>query len=230
MDQTISYAEETNPAFSPDRTDFLRQTYFHLFGAIAAFVALEVMLFKTGIAQAIGGVLASNWLITLGGFILVGWLGSYFASKVESLSQQYLGLGLFIVAEAIIFTPLLLIAVYYSDPSVLSTSIYMTLGGFGVLTAIVVYSGKDFNWLGPFLGILGIAALVAIVGAVIFNVPLGFYFSLAMVLFASATILYETSKVLRNYSEGQHVAAALGLFASVALLFYYVLSMFVSRD
>ena len=77
---------------------------------------------------------------------------------------------------------------------------------------------------------LVLAALIAIVGAVLFNVTLGFYFSIAMVVFAAGVILYETSKTIHEYGEGQHIAAATGLFASVALLFYYVLSAFISRD
>jgi hypothetical protein len=105
----------------------------------------------------------------------------------------------------------------------------ITLGMFAVLTAIVAYSGKNFSFLGPFLAVLGIAALIAIVGAVLFGVTLGFYFALAMVVFAAAVVLYETSNVLHQYGKGQHVAAATGLFAAVALLFYYVLTALISR-
>ncbi len=84
--------------------------------------------------------------------------------------------------------------------------------------------------MGPFLAIIGLAALAAIVASVIFSVTLGFYFSLAMVVFAAATVLYETSKVIHNYSNEQYVAAATALFSSVALLFYYILMSFVNRD
>ncbi|MCB1317091.1 MAG: Bax inhibitor-1 family protein, partial [Leptospiraceae bacterium] len=45
----------------------------------------------------------------------------------------------------------------------------------------------------------------------------------AMVLFASGMILYTTSNVLHHYHPTQHVAASLALFASVALLFWYIL-------
>jgi FtsH-binding integral membrane protein len=33
-----------------------------------------------------------------------------------------------------------------------------------------------------------------------------------------------------HYAPGQHVAASLSLFASVALLFYYVLRLFMNRN
>jgi len=98
------------------------------------------------------------------------------------------------------------------------------------MTAVVAYSGKNFSFMGPLLAVIGIAALIAIVGSVIFGVALGFYFSLAMVVFAAAVVLYETSKVLHQYGPGQHIAAATGLFASVALLFYYVLATLLNRN
>jgi len=135
-----------------------------------------------------------------------------------------------IALQAVIFIPLLYFAVYFTDGSVLSTAAWITMAIFGVMTAVVVYSGKDFSFMGPFLAVVGIAALIAIVGSVIFGIALGFYFSLAMVVFAAGVVLYETSKVLRQYEPGQHVAAATGLFASVALLFYYVLATLLNRN
>ncbi len=213
-----------------DKTDFLQKTYLHLLGAVAAFVGLEVLLFKSGIAIALAPVMASNWLVVLGGFMLLGWLTSYFSRKQSSVSGQYIEMGVTILLQALIFIPLLAYAVYYTDQSVLVNSVYATLATFGVLTAIVGYSGKDFSFMGPFLAIIGLAALAAIVASVIFSVTLGFYFSLAMVVFAAATVLYETSKVIHNYSNEQYVAAATALFSSVALLFYYILMSFVNRD
>ena len=47
----------------------------------------------------------------------------------------------------------------------------------------------------------------------------------AMIGFASMYILYETSNVLHRYRTDQYVAAALALFAAVALLFWYILRL-----
>ena len=52
---------------------------------------------------------------------------------------------------------------------------------------------------------------------------------LAMVAFAGAAILYDTSNVLRHYPEDRYVAASLELFASTALMFWYVLRLLSSR-
>lgn len=229
MENTVQ-STATEIATDNSEHTFLRLTYFNLLGAIGAFVALEAFLFQSGIAAALAPVMASNWLIVLGGFMVLGWLSSYFMNSGGSLTTQYLQLAVTVVLQAIIFIPLLVVAVTYSDPSVLSNAILASLVIFGAMTAIVAYSGKNFSFLGPFLAILGIAALLAIVGSIIFSVSLGFYFAIAMVVFAAAVVLYETSKVIHNYGPGQHVTAATGLFASVALLFYYVLTVFVSRE
>ena len=210
--------------------DFLRSTYLHLLGAVVAFVGLEVLLFATGIAQTLAPIMASNWLIVLGGFMVLGFVTSYFTRRESSPSMQYVEMGITILLQGLIFIPLLVFAVYFSDPSVLSSAVLVTSVIFGVMTGVVAYTGKDFSFLGPFLAVLGIAALLAIVGSVIFSVSLGFYFSLAMVVFAAAVVLYETSKIKHTYGPGQHVAAATGLFASVALLFYYVLMTLVGRE
>jgi len=212
-----------------DQQSFLRKTYGHLFGAVLAFIGLEYLLFITGIAALLIPLMTSNWLIVLGGFMVLGYLTSYFASKNNTPGMQYMQLGVTIALQAIIFLPLMAYAVFYADASVLPNAAMITLGVFAVMSAIVGYSGKDFSFLGPFIAVIGIAALIAIVGSVLFSVSLGFYFAIAMAVFAAVTVLYETSKVLHRYGEGQHVAAATGLFAAVALLFYYVLMALVSR-
>jgi hypothetical protein len=50
-----------------------------------------------------------------------------------------------------------------------------------------------------------------------------------MVGVAGAAILYDTSAVIHDYPEDRYVAASLQLFASVALMFWYVLQLFTSR-
>ena len=51
-----------------------------------------------------------------------------------------------------------------------------------------------------------------------------------MAVFAGASVLYTTSNVLHEYRIGQHVAASLALFASVALLFWYILRILMSMS
>ena len=212
------------------RARFIVRTYNHLFGAILLFAGLQVLLFKSGAAETIARALLSvNWLLVLGGFVVVSWLASRAAHSAVSRGVQYLALIGFVCAEAIIFVPLLFVANYYA-PGAIESAAALTLIGFAALTAIAFWTRKDFSFLGAILRWAMVLALLAIVGAVLFGFQLGTWFSVAMIGVAGAAILYDTSNILRHFPEDRYVAAALELFASVALMFWYVLRLFVSRD
>ena len=115
------------------------------------------------------------------------------------------------------------------DPSAIPTAGLVTLVLFGGLTGIVFLTRHDFSFMRGILGIAGLAALGVIVASALFGFSLGVFFSGAMVLLAGGYILYYTSNVLHHYRVDQHVAASLALFSSVALLFWYVLQLFMSR-
>lgn len=214
-----------------ERAEFIKRTYTHLAGAVGAFVIVEFLFFQLGIAQFLAQVFVGSqfgWLALLGGFALLGYLASSMAAKADDVNTQYMGLGLYILGEAIIFAPLLVIAVLYSDPSVLPTAAVITLFLFGGLTAVAFTSGKDFVFLGGILKVAGMIALGMIVCSLLFGFSLGLFFSFFMVAFAGAAILYKTSNVMYRYSTTQHVAASLELFAAVMLLFWYVLRILMS--
>lgn len=215
---------------SDAREVFVARTYRHVFGAILGFTAVEVLLFTSGLAEPIAGAMMSvNWLLVLGAFMVVGWLASRTAHRATSIQSQYLALAAYVVAEAFLFVPLLYVANYYA-PGTIQSAAMVTLLGFGGLTVIAFKSGKDFSFLGSLLKWGGVMALVAIVAAVLFGFELGTWFSVGMVTFAGAAILFDTSKILHHYPQDRYVAAALQLFASVALMFWYVLRLFMSRD
>jgi len=213
------------------RATFLVRTYAHLVGAILLFMMIEVALFATGLAEPMArSMLGVSWLLVLGGFMVVGWFASRAAHTAESLVKQYAALIAFVVAEAIIFVPLLYMAAVYAGPSVINSAAWVTLLGFAGLSGVVFWTRKDFSFLGSVLRWGMIVALVAIVAAVIFGFELGTFFSVAMIALAGGAILYDTSNVLHHFPEDRYVGAALELFASVALLFWYVLRLFMSRN
>ena len=218
-----------------DRAKFIKNTYTHLAGAIAAFIIVEFILFQTGIAEGITSFIYQNrfgWLMILGGFSLLGWLSRSLVAKADDVGIQYAGLGAYIVGEALIFAPILYIAAYYAnDPLLIPTAAILTLMMFAGITTVAFTSGKDFSFLGNFLRIGGFIALGLIICSVLFGFTLGLIFSTVMIVFASAAILYTTSNIIHRYATHQHVAASLELFASVALLFYYILmTLLRSRD
>jgi FtsH-binding integral membrane protein len=73
-------------------------------------------------------------------------------------------------------------------------------------------------------------ALVAIVSSIIFGFQMGTWFSVAMIGFAGAAVLYDTSNIMLHYPEDKYVAASMQLFASIAMMFWYILRLFMSRN
>jgi hypothetical protein len=211
------------------RGTFIARTYTHLLAAIALFLAIEVALFQSGLAASIArGLLGVNWLLVLGGFVIVSWLASSAAATAESKPVQYLALVGFVAAEAIIFVPMLYVANFYA-PGAIESAGLLTAIGFAGLTAIAFTTRKDFSFLGALLRWAFVVALLAIVGSVLFGFQLGTWFSVAMVGLAGGAILHDTSNVLLRFPEDRYVAAALQLFASVALLFWYLLRLFMGE-
>ena len=220
-------------AVESERVAFIRRTYAHLGGAVLAFVALETLMFAlipeaTMVTIMQGMVGGYMWLAVLGGFMVVSWLARSWASSTTSQSTQYAGLSLYVVAQAVLFLPLMTVAYYFVDRSVLPSAALITLVVFGGLTAVVMITKTDFSFLRNFLIVGGLLAMGAVVCGIVFGFNFGLLFSFALVALASGYILYDTSNVLHHYRTDQHVAAALALFASVALLFWYVLRIMIA--
>ena len=212
------------------RAAFLTRTYTHLLGAILAFAGIEVFLFSSGLAYPIANAMLSvSWLLVLGAFVIAGTIASRAAATATTKAGQYGALFAYVLVEALIFVPLLAIA-FQSVPGAIGKAAWVTVFAFSALTAVAFFTGKDFSFLGGFIKWAGILAIVAIVCGVLFGFDLGLWFSVAMVGLAGASILWTTSRILREYPEDRYVSASLELFASVALMFWYVLSIFMSRD
>lgn len=230
MSEGYAHSMFAADAAKSDRMAFIQKTYLHLGLAILAFVIVEVIALKV-IAPMIGEQVLMGWffsgynmLILVGAFIGISFLADMWAKSNTSPAMQYAGLGIYVLAEAVIFMPLLLIAENFY-PGAIGTAGIATLAIFGTLTAFVFISKADFSFMGPFLAICGIAALATIVASIIMGTGLGVWFTGLMILFAGGYILYDTSNIMHHYRTDQHVAASLALFASVAMLFWYVLRL-----
>jgi FtsH-binding integral membrane protein len=212
------------------RSSFISKTYSHVAGAILLFTVIEIYLFNSGLIVPLTEFLFSiSWLLVIGGLMLVSWLATHIAHKVESKPLQYLALAGLVLAEAVFFAPLLLIAAMKA-PGIIESAVWITLLGVGGLTATAFITRKDFSFLRGMLVWGGILALVAIVGAILFGFELGTWFSVAMIGFAGAAVLYDTSNIIHHYPEDKYVGASMALFASIALMFWYILRLFMSRD
>ena len=215
------------------RAEFISKTYLHLAGSILAFIGLEVLLFQLPNVEQLSLRMFSgyNFFIVLVVYMVVSGVAGRWARSATSLGTQYLGLGVFILAEAIIFLPLLYIAHRFApNANVISTAATMTLITFAGLTAVVFVTRKNFSFLGPAIGLGFTIAIGFIVCSMLFGFQLGTLFTVAVIALAAGAILYQTSNILHTYRVGQHVAAALGLFAAIATLFWYMIIFFMNRD
>ena len=220
-------------ASADERAAFIRRTYLHLAGAIAAFTMLEGLLLSMPFAGQLAATMTNGmtWLLVLGAFIAVSYVAQNWATSATSLGTQYAGLGLFVFAEAIIFLPLLYVAANFGGPQVIPTAAIVTGCIFLGLTSSMFFIRPNLSFLGPYLGLAGFAALGIIVCGILFGFELGMFFTGAMIAFAALYVVYQTSNILHEFRTDQHVAASLALFASVALLFWYVLRLLmISRD
>lgn len=215
------------------RETFIVKAYQHLLLAVGLFAAIEYYLFTSGIAERIAFALTGvSWLLVLGAYMIVSWMASRAAATVESKGAQYAALTGFVIVKAIIFVPLIFFA-EQRVPGVLQSAGIVTAVGFAGLTAVAFQTRKDFSFLGGLLKWGGLVAIGAIVAAIVFGFQLGMWFSIAMIGFAGAAVLYDTSNILHHYPEDRYVSAGLELFASIMLMLWYVIrfmTAFYSSD
>jgi uncharacterized protein len=229
MNDNVNYMAPVAQLSVEDRSAFIWKSYAHVVGAILAFAAIEGYLFTSGIAERIAAPMMNNWLWVMGAFILAGWGATHVAHRVQSLQAQYAAFAAFIVAEALIFAPMIYIA-YLKDPGIIDSAAAVTIMGSVGLIATAMITRKDFSFLRGILVWGFMLALVAIIGAVIFGFNLGTWFSVAMIGFAGAAVLYDTSNIMLHYPQDKYVAASMQLFASIAMMFWYILRLFMSRN
>jgi hypothetical protein len=216
------------------RSEFLTRVYQHLLAAVVAFVAFEALLINLGIAREIYELISGGggrWLIVLGGFMVVNWLATNAAHDILNPSRQYAGLFGMAAGEALIFAPFLhyVFEVEGGGTTTVLAAAVITAIGFAGLSAVALVTRADLSFLRPILLWTGVCALVLIVGALLFGFELGVWFSVAMIALAGGSILYQTQTIMRRYPAEAYVGAAVQLFASVMLLFWYVLRLLSRR-
>lgn len=229
MNDSVRYTQPVSSMAEESRSNFIWKCYAHVVGAIIAFAAIEVWLFQSGVAEAIARPMFENWLLVLGAFMLCSWGATHVAHRVQSTQAQYAALAAFVVMEALIFAPLLYVASAYQS-GIIDSAAGVTLLGSAGLIATAMITRKDFSFLRGLMVWGGILALIAIVASVIFGWQLGTWFSVIMIGFAGAAVLYDTSNIMHHYPEDKYVAASMALFASIALMFWYILRLFMARE
>ncbi|MDN3491822.1 Bax inhibitor-1/YccA family protein [Winogradskyella bathintestinalis] len=217
-----------------ERAAFYRKTYTHVAGGVLVFILFEYLLLQsdTIVEFMLSMTEGYKWLLMLGGFMFATNYAESMALRTTDKNKQYLAYGIYIFFEALIFVPMLYIAMFYmeSGTEILYQASIVTLALFTGLSAVVLMTKTDFSYLKTGLTIGFFIAIGLIIAGSIFGFNLGLWFSVGMCLLAGGSILYQTSNLVKNYGIEDYIPAALGLFASLMLLFWYILRIFMSRD
>jgi FtsH-binding integral membrane protein len=237
-----------------DRVSFLRRTYAHLGGALAAFalVTAGMMKFATDLSLRLsfagsGSVL--GMLFVLIAFIAIAYGAQRLALSETSRALQYVGLGLAVLLWSVLAQPVIwMVIARFGNPAevlagntlhavlspkatlILGEATVITLAIFIGLTATVFISRKDFTFLRGILSMAMFGVLGLVIAALIFGFSIALAYPIAVALIMCGYILYETSLIANYVRPTQHVAAALMLFTTVVMLFMQVLRLLAEAN
>ncbi|CAM1356729.1 MULTISPECIES: Bax inhibitor-1/YccA family protein [Tenacibaculum] len=216
-----------------ERIAFYKKTYAHVAGGVLLFVLFEYLLLQnaTIVEFTLSMTQGYKWLLLLGGFMLITNYAESTALKTTDKNLQYLAYAGYTFAQAFIFIPLIYIAISYTNNfDLLKQAAIVTLGLFAGISSIVFITKKDFSFISAGLSIGFFIAIGLMIAGMLFGFNLGLWFSVGMCVLAGGSILYQTSNLVHKFSNEDYIPAAMGLFASLMLLFWYVLQIFMSRD
>ena len=214
-----------------DRAAFIWKCYAHVVGAILAVLAIESYLFSSGVAWQIAEPMMQSPMMVLAAFIALSWGASHFAHTLKSTTSQYVAFAVLVVAWSLMFVPMLAMALIMDQSgSMIQSAVAVTVFGCAALVATVMITRKDFSFLRGVLVWGFFIALGLIAASLMFGWNLGTWFSVGMIGFAGVAVLYDTSNIMNHYPQDKYVAASMALFSSIAMMFWYILRLFMSRD
>ncbi|MDR3501506.1 MAG: Bax inhibitor-1/YccA family protein [Legionella sp.] len=122
---------------------------------------------------------------------------------------------------------------FSNGPQLIATALGGTGMIFFALSGYALTTKKDFSFLGGFLFVGMMVALLAMIAGIFIHIPaLQLAISAAFILISSGLILFQTSAIIHN-GETNYIAATVGLFVSIYNLFVSllnILSAFSGRD
>ena len=198
----------------------LRNTYM-LLSMTLLFSAVMAVISMT-LAQTVGlppmtGLLTIGGAIALMFFVLPKVANSTKGVGVVFLITGLLGFGL---------GPMLMM---YAGLSNGGEVIGLAMGGTGViflgLSGYVLTTRKDFSFMGGFLMVGILLAIIAMVANLFFNIPaLSLMISSVVIMIMSGFILYDTSRIIHG-GETNYVLATMGLYLTIFNIFVHLLSI-----
>ncbi|WP_251978136.1 Bax inhibitor-1/YccA family protein [Salinicola avicenniae] len=216
MDYRTSHDVATRRSSAVSTNKVLRNTYM-LLAMTLLFSALTA-----GVAMAMGVTQINIFIFFIGAYGLM-----FLVHKTANSAAGLLSIFAFTGFMGFTLGPI--IDLYLSIPNgaqLVMTALGMTAATFLGLSAVALISRKDFSFLANFMVAGAIVLVLAMVAAMLFNIPgLALAVSAGFVLFSSAAILYQTSEIVHRAGETNYILATITLFVSIYNLFISLLSI-----
>ncbi len=170
-------------------------------------------------------------LITLGGYIGLLILTSALRNSAWGLLSVFALTGFMGLTLGPLINAYL---TYYSNGAEL---VMLAMGGTGAiflgLSSYTLTTRKDFSFLGGYVFVGMLVAILAGIGALVFGIPaLSLAVSAVVIMLMSGLILYETSEIIHG-GETNYIMATVSLYVSIYNLFtslLHLLGAFAGED
>lgn len=214
MDNRSVYASSAQPS-ALETNKVLRSTYM-LLAMTLAFSAV-----CAGVTMAIGISYMASLGMTLGAFVTLFILNR----KANSAA----GVGLVFLFTGLLGGSLGPMLNYYLSVAGGGSLVMQALGGtalvFFSLSAYALTTKKDFSFLGGFLMIGLVVAIVAMLANIFFQIPaVSLAISAVIIFIMSGLILFDTSRII-NGGETNYILATVGLYLSIYNIFTSLLHL-----
>jgi modulator of FtsH protease len=238
--QRLTAAEAFARGIPAELTVFVRKTYgllaFSLaLCAAACWLAMSILpVHVVGRQVSLGfprWILWALWGGTLV-FSIVGNMARSGSRQGDVSATGLVGLFGMVLCAGAMLSPTIGIYVGLGMANVVLAAAVTTAVVFTGLTGFVLVTGKNFSFMGGFLFAAGLAFFVAwMIGAfLIRSAGFQWWMSAAGALLFSAFILFDTSRVVREYGQGNLVVpAVIALFLDIFNLFVMLLYLFGGR-
>ncbi|MCB1695857.1 MAG: Bax inhibitor-1/YccA family protein [Halioglobus sp.] len=193
----------------------LKNTYM-LLGMTLLFSA-----FTAGLSMAVGLGQGTALILSLVGFGLL-----FVVNKTADSSKGLIAIFAFTGVMGASIGPMLN---YYlampNGPSLVMQALGGTAVVFFGLSAYALTTRKDFSYMGGFLMVGLLVAVVAMIANIFLAIPaLSLTLSAAIVMIMSGLILFDTSRII-NGGETNYIRATVSLYLDIYNLFIHLLSL-----
>ncbi len=193
----------------------LRNTYA-LLGMTLLFSAL-----MAGVTMALELGRGAALAMSLGGFVML-FVVHKFADSAKGLPAIFVFTGLLGGSLGPMLNAYLQLA---NGPMLIMQALAGTAVVFFSLSAYVLTTKKDFSFMGGFLMVGLVVALIASIALIFFHAPFAqMALSAGIVLLMSGMILFDTSRIIHG-GETNYIRATVSLYLDVYNLFVHLLAL-----